>query len=134
MTYDEEAADRATAELASLTDERQIADIRTGLAAALSGWRLWRGGPDYPPRGHAHRSLADSLERTVGDLETALRTLPDDADLRTVANLAGPLLGAYVPDRAPGAGPFSDAVELLRWLAITRPSLVAEARRLSDTG
>ena len=88
----EAAADRATAELAALTDEWQIADIRLGIDAALAGWRLWRNGPDYPPRGHAHRDLVDRLERIVGELGTAVRALPDDAEVRTVANLCRPLL------------------------------------------
>lgn len=112
MLYDERAADRATADLAVLSDEQQIADIRAGLEAALVGWRGWRSGPDYPPRGHPYGGLVDRLERLVAEIETALRALPADADLRAVMALPGPLLGAYVPDRAPGAEPFSDAVEL----------------------
>ena len=127
---DEHGSEQATAALAVMTDEQQVADIRACFDAVLAGWWSWRSGPDYPAAGLRSRYMAELLERIVATLDAGVRALPGDAGLHETARIAWPLLGAYMPEGVRGAGRFDGAVERLRWLAIGRPALVAGARRL----
>jgi hypothetical protein len=133
MPYDEAAAEQATAALAATTDELLVADVRAGLAEVVVAQRAWRGSESYPARGNVMRPLFDGLDRLITDAGSAVRALSDDAPLRAVVALVSSILGAYVPARPELAGAVCEAVDRLRWLAISRPSLVDDARRLAQS-
>ena len=133
MAFDEEAANRVVAELAATTDGQLIVDILGGLEA-LSTASQARA---HPVQDQANRGLSDEvnqldpLDQLVASAERAALALPADATVRDFQQVAAPILGAVLVECPKPAGAVSDAVERLRWLAITRPGLVDEARRLT---
>lgn len=133
MVFDEEAANRVVRDLAATTDAQQVSEIVAAVAEALASWRGWRADPTYPPPGAADRAIQDRHERTVTAVTKAYAQLPMDADLRAAVGVARGLLGDYISDRG-GTAAFSEAVDRLRWLAIHRPRLVDDARRMVAKG
>lgn len=129
--FDEAAADRAVAELAATTDGQLIVDALAGLDEVFLAWRNWRANPAYPSTGHGLRSLHDNLARKIAEARMALEKLPPDCTVRDVAKVAAPILGADVPNKPKQIAAVDGAVERLRWLAVRRPALVDEARRLA---
>jgi hypothetical protein len=133
MVFDEEAANRAVRDLAAITDAQQVSEIVAAVDQALAAWRGWRADPAYPPPGTVDRAIQDRHERTVTAVTRTYAQLPVDADLRAAASMARGLLGDHISDRG-GTAAFSEAVDRLRWLAIHRPRLVDDARRMVAKG
>jgi hypothetical protein len=133
MVFDEEAANRVVRDLAAITDAQQVSEIVAAVAQALAAWRRWRADPVYPPPGAVDRAIQDRHERTVTAVAKAYAQLPVEADLRAAVSMARGLLGDYISDRGGTAG-FAEAVDRLRWLAIHRPRLVDDARRMVAQG
>jgi hypothetical protein len=126
VAFDEEAANRAVADLAATTDGQLIVDILAGLEAVITAWRGWRADP---PQGQADVQQ-DELDQLVASAEHAAWALPADATVRDFQLVAAPILGAFFLEHPQRSAAVSDAVERLRWLAISRPGLVDDARRL----
>jgi hypothetical protein len=82
--------------------------------------------------GHGLRSLHDNLARKMLEARMAADKLPADCTVRDVAKVAAPILDASVPSKPKQVAAVDGAVERLRWLAIRRPGLVDEARRLTE--
>jgi hypothetical protein len=119
--------------LAEFPPSREVAEMREALAAVVAAWQRWGDDPAFPrplPYREAPRGLklAASHEAAIRAAVDALEALPDDAAPPAVSRAVGPVLGEYWPDYpAPAAG-VAAAVERLRYVAMTRRSLIAAAQ------
>lgn len=130
MPYDEQAAARAEAELAAVTEGQMVAEVRAGFAEVVAAQRAWHSDATYPDRDDAMRGLFDKLHRLVITAEAAMHALPPEVSRADVVATVRPMLGAYFPAQPELAGAMCAALDRLRYTAISRPSLVSDARRL----
>jgi hypothetical protein len=75
----------------------------------------------------AAAAAVDRVRQVAGELS-------NDASVRALVDAVGPVLGMWWPDHPPEVQPVRAAVEALRTAAMTRPSLVRDARWITSTG
>jgi hypothetical protein len=111
-------------QLADITDEQQITDIRAAAEEALATFDAWRRSADWDRREKHYQRWGALVDRVA----LVLAELPADADLRTVIDAIGPLLNSWFPSSSEQEVTFSAAVDRLRYLAAWRPSQIHQAR------
>ena len=128
--FDEETAAKAVAELAPARDFDLVADIFDAAAMVRTTWETFRVGPSYPPKSSPIRGVTDSRGTSVAKMVAALPTVAPD-DVAAAQRAVAPVLGDFFPRSTPAEAGVGDAVEKLRYVAMTRPQLVRDARTIS---
>jgi hypothetical protein len=111
-------------QLADITNEQQITDIRAAAELALAAFDAWRQSSAWHRREKHYQRWGVLVDRFA----LVLAELPTDADLRTVIDAVGPLLNSWFPSTHEPEVIFSAAVDRLRYLAAWRPSQIHQAR------
>src|SRR4051794_21756809 len=75
-------------QLADITDEQQITDIRAATEVALAMFDAWRRSPDWKRHERTYQRRSARVDRVA----LVLAELPTDTNLRTVIDAVGPLL------------------------------------------
>jgi len=110
--------------MAAITDEEQVADLCQATVDVLVAFDRWRSSSAWRSSAAAAR-----LVDVVGSVREALAELPAGPSLEAVLAAVTPLLNPWWPtDRGPAAEA-AEAVEQLRYLAMTRTRAIADARR-----
>jgi hypothetical protein len=123
------------AELAAITPEQQVAEIRGALCAVFEAWSAWSADPGYPRRVLFRdppplADQADRLNKLIDNTRQASAALPHDADLAAMIAVVQPLLNAHFPSWPPPAATVLEMVDRLRYLAMSRTSLIASAKQV----
>jgi hypothetical protein len=105
-------------QLAVITDEQQITDIRAAAEVARATFDAWRQSPSWNRREKHHQRWSVLVDRVA----LVLAELPTDADLRTVIDAVGPLFNSWWPSSREQEATFSAAIDRLRYLTVWRPS------------
>jgi hypothetical protein len=111
-------------QLAAITDEQQIIDIRAAAEVTLATFDAWRQSPDWNRREKHYQRWGALVDRVA----VVLAELPTDADLRTVIDAVRPLLNSWWPSSSEHEVTFSTAVDRLRYLTMWRPDNIHQAR------
>jgi hypothetical protein len=111
-------------QLADITDEQQITDIRATAEVALATFDAWRQSPAW----NRHEKHYQQWGVLVDRVALVLAELPTDADLRTVIDAVRPLLNEWFPSSGEQEVTFSAAVDRLRYLTMWRPDHIHQAR------
>jgi hypothetical protein len=128
--FDEETAKRAVSELAATTDLELTEAIWGAAGAVRLAWDVFRSGPEYPPKTSPIRGITDRRGAAVAEMVAAMAAVAPD-DLAGAVSAASHVLGEIFPRNTPTEAGISDAVEKLRYVAMTRPQMVGEARTIS---
>jgi hypothetical protein len=111
-------------QLATITDDQQITDIRAAAEVALATFDAWRRSPDWNASEDHYQRWGALVDR----VRLVLAELPADADLRTVIDTVRPLLNAWFPSSGEPEVTFSAALDQLRYLTMWRPGHIHQAR------
>jgi hypothetical protein len=127
--FDEEAAAKAVAELAATTDLELTEAIWATTGTVRLAWDVFSSGPGYPPETSPIRGVTDNRGAAVARMITAMAAVAPD-DLAGAIRAASHVLGEFFPRTTPAEAGVSDAVEQLRYVAMTRPAQVRDARTI----
>jgi hypothetical protein len=127
--FDEEAANKVLAELAATSALDTAGDIADGIAAVAAAWDAYRTGPAYPTKTSRIRSVVDARGASVAKSVKAIQAVAPD-DVAGAVDAARHILGDLFTRNGPAETGVFDAVERLRYLAMTRPQQIRDARTI----
>jgi hypothetical protein len=110
--------------MAAITDAEQVGDLCQATVDVLVAFDHWRSSPAWRDGPTATR-----LVEVVGSVREALAELPPSPSLDAVLAAVTPLLNPWWPSDREPAAEAANAVEQLRYLAMTRTRAIADARR-----
>jgi hypothetical protein len=125
--YDPVLAARSVRELAAVTDEQLIDEVRAATTVVVNQVEQLRRS------GWPRDSVEEAADTAVKTAQAVLVDLPANASLSAVVAAVRPLLGQWWPDRPAEAAAVAAAVERLRHAALHRPAQVRDARWLSTS-
>jgi hypothetical protein len=126
----EEPAKRAETGLAATSDLELTEAIWGAAGAVRLAWDVFRSGPEYPATTSPFRDITDRRGDKVAKMAAAMAAVAPD-DLAGAARAAGHVLGEIFPHTTPAENGVTDAVERLRYCAMTRVQLVRDSRAMT---